>query len=95
MAVILKERQNVPTFQLAADDQLASSINAVHLKDRFGDVETDAWMLLRIVGALTPPTSSALMCRWRSRPQHQKATELGLIEEPGKRSSMPVVDESE
>ena len=40
MAVILKERQNVPTFQLAADDQLASSINAVHLKDRFGDVET-------------------------------------------------------
>src|SRR4051812_5205519 len=29
-------------------------------------------MLLRIVGALTAPTSSALMCRWRSRPQHQE-----------------------
>ena len=36
-----KERQNVPTLQLAADDHLASRINAVHLKDRFGDVETD------------------------------------------------------
>jgi hypothetical protein len=27
-----------------------------------------------IVGALTAPTSLALMCRWRSRPQHQKQT---------------------
>src|SRR5678809_1430819 len=47
------------------------------LKDRLGDVETDcrdrlhSW-LLRIVGALTAPTSMALTCRWRSRPQHQK-----------------------
>src|SRR6478609_6310368 len=31
-------------------------------------------MLLRIVGALTAPTSSALMCRWRSRPQHHDRT---------------------
>jgi hypothetical protein len=30
--------------------------------------------LLRIVGALTAPTSLALTCRWRSRPQHQKPT---------------------
>jgi hypothetical protein len=30
--------------------------------------------LLRIVGALTAPTSMALPCRWRSRPQHQKRT---------------------
>ena len=30
--------------------------------------------LLRIVGALTAPTSVALLCRWRSRPQHQKPT---------------------
>src|SRR6266404_7044636 len=30
--------------------------------------------LLRIVGALTAPTSMALTCRWRSRPQHQKQT---------------------
>jgi hypothetical protein len=27
--------------------------------------------LLRIVGASTAPTSMALPCRWRSRPQHQ------------------------
>src|SRR4029079_4365735 len=33
--------RSVPTLQLAADDHLTSSINAVHLKDRFGDVETD------------------------------------------------------
>src|ERR1700747_3877388 len=43
------------------------------LKNRLGDVETDCrdrlhvW-LLRIVGALTAPTSMALTCRW---PQHQ------------------------
>src|ERR1700730_11798209 len=30
--------------------------------------------LLRIVGALTAPTSMALTCRWRSRPQHQDRT---------------------
>jgi hypothetical protein len=30
--------------------------------------------LLRIVGALTAPTSMTLPCRWRSRPQHQKLT---------------------
>src|SRR5262249_2422071 len=30
--------------------------------------------LLRIVGASTAPTSMALPCRWRSRPQHQKRT---------------------
>src|SRR6516225_12120673 len=30
--------------------------------------------LLRIVGASTAPTSMALTCRWRSRPQHQKQT---------------------
>ena len=48
------------TLQLTADDHLPGSINAVHLKDRLGDVETDcrdrlhSW-LLRIVGALTAP----------------------------------------
>ena len=30
--------------------------------------------LLRIVGALTAPTSAALTCRWRSRPQNQLRT---------------------
>src|SRR5215831_2258785 len=29
---------------------------------------------LRIVGALAAPTSMALACRWRSRPQHQNRT---------------------
>ena len=29
------------TFQLTADDHLAGSVNAMNLKDRFGDVETD------------------------------------------------------
>src|SRR6478609_2683268 len=65
--------------QLTADDHLPGSINAVYLKDRLGDVETDCrnrlhnW-LLRFVGALTAPTSMALTCRWRSRPQHQLQT---------------------
>src|SRR6478609_4663290 len=76
---LLEERQDVATLQLTADDHLPGSINAVYLKDRLGDVETDCrnrlhnW-LLRFVGALTAPTSMALTCRWRSRPQHQLQT---------------------
>jgi hypothetical protein len=38
---LLKERQNVATLQLAADDHLASGVNSVNLEDRLGDVETD------------------------------------------------------
>ena len=38
---LLEERQDVATLQLTADDHLAGSINAVNLKDRLGDVETD------------------------------------------------------
>src|SRR5271170_5236130 len=74
---LLEERKNIATLQLTADHHLASSINAVDLEDRLGNVETNCrdrlhtW-LLRIVGALTAPTSLALSCRWRSRPQHQK-----------------------
>src|SRR5262249_24998534 len=54
-------------------------VNSVDLKNRLSDIETNcrdrlhAW-LLRIVGASTAPTSMALPCRWRSRPQHQKRT---------------------
>src|SRR6478672_473260 len=83
----LKERQDVAALQLTANDHLAFRVNAVHLKDRLCDIETDRcdrlhdW-LLRIVGALTAPTSMALMCRWRSRPQHQKRT-LPAIDAPG------------
>jgi hypothetical protein len=47
----------------------------VHLKDRLGDVETDCRDRLHNWtppnrGALAAPTSMALTCRWRSRPQH-------------------------
>ena len=51
----------------------------MNLKNRLGDVETDCRdrlhdLLLRIVRALTAPTSLALSCRWRSRPQHHQET---------------------
>src|SRR5271163_2528055 len=76
---LLEERKNIATLQLTADHHLASSINAVDLKNRLRYIQTDcrnrlhSW-LLRIVGALTAPTSLALSCRWRSRPQHQNQT---------------------
>jgi hypothetical protein len=38
---LLKERQDMATLELAADDNLAGTINAMHLKDRLGDIETD------------------------------------------------------
>src|SRR5258707_4938168 len=75
----LKEWQNVATLELAANDYITCRVNSVDLKNRLGDVETDCrdrlhvW-LLRIVGASTAPTSMALPCRWRSRPQHQDPT---------------------
>jgi hypothetical protein len=64
---------------LAANDHIACRIDAVDLKNRFCGVETDRRNrlhlgLLRIVGALTAIPSMALMCRWRSRPQHHKQT---------------------
>jgi hypothetical protein len=31
----------VPASQLTADDHLAGCINAMYLKDRLGDIETD------------------------------------------------------
>ena len=36
-----KNARTCATLQLAADDHLAGSINAVDLEDRLGDVETD------------------------------------------------------
>src|SRR5258708_2689332 len=75
----LKEWQNVPALELTANDYITCRVNSVDLKNRLGDIETNCrdrlhvW-LLRIVGALTAPTSMALPCRWRSRPQHQKPT---------------------
>src|ERR1700733_14519268 len=76
---LLKEYQHVTPLELTADDDIASRIDAMNLKDRLRNVETECrdrlhvW-LLRIVGALTAPTYVALTCRWRSRPQHQLET---------------------
>src|SRR5262249_49611043 len=76
---LLKERQNVPALESTANDYITRRVNSVDLKNRLSDIETDrrdrlhAW-LLRIVGASTAPTSMALPCRWRSRPQHQYGT---------------------
>src|ERR1700734_1858621 len=76
---LLKECQHVAPLELTADDDIASRIDAMNLKDRLRNVETECrdrlhvW-LLRIVGALTASTYVALPCRWRSRPQHQLAT---------------------
>jgi hypothetical protein len=36
-----KNASNVATLQLTTNDHLANGINAVDLKDRFGDIETD------------------------------------------------------
>src|SRR5215467_11178401 len=76
---LLKEWQNVPALELTANDYITCRVNSVDLKNRLSDIETNCrdrlhvW-LLRIVGASTAPTSMALPCRWRSRPQHQKRT---------------------
>src|SRR5262249_24915008 len=75
----LKEWYDVPALELTANDYITCRVNSVDLKNRLRDIETDCrdrlhvW-LLRIVGASTAPTSMALPCRWRSRPQHQKQT---------------------
>jgi hypothetical protein len=70
---LLNERYEVAALQVKAHEHVALRIGAVHLKDRLLNLETDDW-LLRIVGALTAPTSLALMYRWSSRPQHQNRT---------------------
>src|SRR5262245_46140893 len=76
---LLKEWQNVTALELTANDYITCRVNSVDLKNRLSDIETDGrdrlhvW-LLQIVGASTAPTSMALPCRWRSRPQHQKRT---------------------
>src|SRR5260370_1901453 len=78
---LLEECQDIPSLQLAADHHLAYRIDAVDLKNRLRDVETDRRdavhaALLRIVVTPAATTSMALTCRWRSRPQHQKLTSV-------------------
>src|SRR5499427_3127974 len=76
---LLKEWQNVPALELTANDYITCRVNCVDLINRLSDIESNCrdrlhvW-LLRIVRASTAPTSMALPCRWRSRPQHQKRT---------------------
>src|SRR5262249_8435163 len=76
---LLKEWQNVSALELTTNDYITCRVNSVDLKKRPSNIETDGrdrlhvW-LLRIVGASTAPTSMALPCRCRSRPQHQKRT---------------------
>jgi hypothetical protein len=76
---LLKERQNVATLQLPADNHQTVGIHAVNLEKRLGMsrpiVQTicmgssvESWE------PLAAPTSLALSCRWRSRPQHQSRT---------------------
>jgi len=68
-------------LELTADDHIAFRADAVSLKNRLGDVETDCRdrlhaCLLRIVVTPSATTSMALTCPWESRPQHQKQTLL-------------------
>src|SRR6185312_671810 len=75
----LKERQNMPALQLTADEHLSRRIDAVNLKHRLGDVETDcrdrlhAWLPITAT-APAAITSMALTRRCGSRPQHQMQT---------------------
>src|SRR5215472_8706697 len=76
---LLEECQDITSLQLAPDDHLAYRVDAVDLKNRLRDVETDRRdpvhaALLRIVVTPAATTSMALTCRWRSRPQHHYRT---------------------
>jgi hypothetical protein len=73
---LLEKCQHVAPLELTAKDDIALRIDAVNLENRLRYIQTDCRDRLhdlppRIVGALTAPTSMALTCRWRSRPQHQ------------------------
>src|SRR6516165_4505474 len=76
---LLEECQDITSLQLAPDDHLAYRVDAVDLKNRLRDVETDRRdpvhaALLRIVVTPSATTSMALTCQWRSGPQHQELT---------------------
>src|SRR5207247_11429762 len=78
---LLEESNDVTPLQLAPDDHLAFRVNAMDLKNRLCDVETNRrdrlhGPVLRIRSPPWRPRSVALTCRWRSRPQHQKSTAI-------------------
>src|SRR4029077_17959780 len=79
---LLEKRQNVAPLDLAAKHHIALRIDGVNLENRLRNVETDGRNRLHDLappnrGALSAPTSMALPCRWRSRPQHRKRTLTG------------------
>src|SRR5262245_21030779 len=69
----------MPALQLTADDHLSRRVDAVDLKHRFSNVETDrrdrlhAW-LPNTATAPAAIASMALTCRRGSRPQHHQRT---------------------
>src|SRR6266498_885359 len=76
---LLEEGNDVTALQLAPDDHIAFGVNAMDLKNRLCDVETNRrdslhGPVLRIRSPPWRPRSVALTCRWRSRPQHQLRT---------------------
>src|SRR5579863_2001231 len=85
---LLKECQYVAPLELTADNDVALRIDAMNLKDRLRDVETDCcnrlhgW-LLRIVGALTALTSMALTCRVEEPSTASLADMAGLVFDVG------------
>src|SRR5215813_12023637 len=62
----LKERQNMPALQLTADDHLSRRIDAVDLKHRLGDVETDCRDRLHAWLPITA-TAPAAITQWHLR----------------------------
>src|SRR5438128_4030381 len=81
---LLEESNDVTALQLAPDDHIAFRVNAMDLKNRLRDVETNRrdslhGPVLRIRSPPWRPRSVALTCRWRSRPQHQKRKSADLI----------------
>ena len=77
--------QNVAALDLTADDHIAFRIDAVDLKNRLA-MPRPTVVTVCMFGSseswepLTAPTSLALTCRCRSRPQHQKATSRGCLD---------------
>jgi hypothetical protein len=64
-------RTELPTILATRTDALSPRMLRV-IEELAGDWRSS------IVGASTAPTSMALMCRWRSRPQHQQRKSVDL-----------------
>src|SRR4030095_13945147 len=84
--------KTMPALQLAADDHLSRPLDAVDLKHRLGNVETDCrdrfhgWLPITAT-APAAVTSMALTRRWGSRPQHHERTMNALLCSPPQSTS--------